>query len=173
MMASDDGGGLPVLEIESRGSDFVDREGRRVTLRGVNLGGAKVPLGAPTHLGASLVEGTRGVSYVDRPFPLGEAEDHFRRLRAWGFNVVRLVVTWDGLEHGGPGVYDDAYVSYVAGVVRCARRFGVNVIVDPHQDVWSRYTGGSGAPAWTLEAVGLDVAALKDTGAAPGGAAKG
>ena len=38
--------------------------------------------------------------------------------------------------------------------------------VSMHQDVWSRYSGGSGAPAWTLESVGFDLNALDETGAA-------
>lgn len=35
-----------------------------------------------------------------------------------------------------------------------------------HQDVWSRYTGGSGAPAWTVASVGFDLHKLEDAGAA-------
>lgn len=35
-----------------------------------------------------------------------------------------------------------------------------------HQDVWSRFSGGSGAPAWTLTAVGFDLHKLEETGAA-------
>ena len=37
---------------------------------------------------------------MGRPFPLSEAAEHLGRLRAWGFNIVRLSVTWDALEHG-------------------------------------------------------------------------
>jgi len=35
-----------------------------------------------------------------------------------------------------------------------------------HQDVWSRYSGGSGAPAWTLEVVGFNLHELEESGAA-------
>ena len=36
---------LPTLDVTSRGTTFVDNEGRTLTLRGVNLGGAKLPAG--------------------------------------------------------------------------------------------------------------------------------
>ena len=103
---------------------------------------------------------------MGRPFPLSEAAEHLGRLRAWGFNIVRLSVTWDALEHKGPKQYDRDYVSYVLDVVKACKTFGLYVYVDPHQDVWSRHCGGSGAPAWTLEKVGLDHSKFKDTGAA-------
>jgi hypothetical protein len=42
----------------------------------------------------------------------------------------------------------------------------MTALVEIHQDVWSRYSGGSGAPAWTLEAVGFKLDTLHDSGAA-------
>ncbi|KAF8953065.1 glycoside hydrolase family 5 protein [Flammula alnicola] len=42
----------------------------------------------------------------------------------------------------------------------------MSAFVSMHQDVWSRYCGGSGAPAWTLELVGFDLHAIEDAGAA-------
>lgn len=45
-------------------------------------------------------------------------------------------------------------------------QFSLGAYISIHQDVWSRYSGGSGAPAWTLEAAGFDLEKLEETGAA-------
>ena len=87
---------LPTLDVTSRGTKFVDNEGRTLTLRGVNLGGAKLPAGYRSDESEAAGD---DASYVGRPFPLSEAAEHLGRLRAWGFNIVRLSVTWDALEH--------------------------------------------------------------------------
>lgn len=44
----------------------------------------------------------RSVSFVNRPFPLAEAEMHFERLARWGCQVLRVLVPWEALEHSGP-----------------------------------------------------------------------
>jgi hypothetical protein len=45
-------------------------------------------------------------------------------------------------------------------------KYGIKCFIDPHQDVWSRFSGGSGAPGWTFEVAGLDIRKFKATGAA-------
>ncbi len=137
-------------------------------LRGVNLGGSsKVPLrpNGATHLREGFFD-HRQCSFVGRPFPLEEADEHLGRLRAWGFNFLRLLVTWEAIEHEGPGRYDEAYLDYLRRVAEKAGEHGFYLLIDPHQDVWSRFTGGDGAPGWTLEAVGLDPTRFAVTGAA-------
>jgi hypothetical protein len=139
---------------------FQDSLGRVLLLRGVNLGGAsKVPVSpdGATFRGIgdpNWTEGHRSVSFVGRPFPLEQADDHLARLRAWGLTFVRFVVTWEAVEHAGPGVYDHDYLQYVLTVVRRMRAHGISCFIDPHQDVWSRFSGGDGAPGWTLEVGG-------------------
>jgi hypothetical protein len=44
----------------------------------------------------------REVSFVNRPFPLHEAETHFERLARWGCQCLRVLVPWEALEHAGP-----------------------------------------------------------------------
>ena len=51
-------------------------------------------------------------------------------------------------------------------VVRKCAEHGISLFIDPHQDVWSRWTGGDGAPAWTLQQVGFNLTALSLSGAA-------
>jgi hypothetical protein len=154
--------------IKTCGPWFTDEHGRTLILRGVNLGGSsKVPF---TPDGASYIRdgflGHRAVSFVGRPFPLAEADEHFSRLARWGFTFLRFLVTWEAIEHAGPGQYDEAYLDYVRAVVEKAGQHGLSMFIDPHQDVWSRFSGGDGAPGWTLEAVGFDLANLHETGAA-------
>ena len=147
---------------------FKDERGRTLMLRGVNLGGSsKVPSNpdGATHIGDHFFN-HREVSFVGRPFPLEEADEHFTRLRAWGFTFLRLLVTWEAIEHAGPGLYDEAYLEYIGAIVEKAAEHGISLFIDPHQDVWSRFSGGDGAPGWTFEAVGFDITKFKETGAA-------
>jgi hypothetical protein len=146
---------LSRLHLEGRW--FRDQHGRRVILRGVNLGGdCKVPYPAGGTNFPSDFSGHREVSFIGRPFPLAEADEHFSRLRAWGFNCLRMLTTWEAVEHRGPHDYDAAYLDYFAELCRLAGDYGFYLFVDFHQDVWSRMTGGDGAPCWLFEKVGID-----------------
>lgn len=156
---------LPRLAIE--GDRFVDSHGRHVILRGVNLGGdCKVPWpdGGTQHPGDFADH--RDVSFVGRPFPIAEADEHLGRLAHWGFNCVRLLTTWEAVEHAGPGRHDHDYLDYFTEVAARAGRHGLYLFVDFHQDVWSRMTGGDGAPGWTFDAAGLDFTRFHAAGAA-------
>ena len=138
-----------------------DRQGRVVVLRGCNLGGdSKIPF-SPTGNPLSY-----DVSFVGRPFPEEEADQHFARLAGWGFTFLRFIITWEAVEHGGPGIYDEEYLAYLRNILKKAEEYHISVFIDPHQDVWSRWTGGDGAPGWTLEAVGFDLAEITASGAA-------
>jgi len=147
---------------------FKDDEGRTLMLRGVNLGGSsKVPYepDGATHRRESFFD-HRHVSFVGRPFPLEEADEHLSRLRAWGFNFLRFLVPWEAIEHAGPGEYDEQYLDYLYAMVKKAGEYGFDLFIDPHQDVWSRMSGGDGAPGWTFEIIGMDVTKFSETGAA-------
>ncbi|KAI3644243.1 hypothetical protein MP228_010407 [Amoeboaphelidium protococcarum] len=160
------------------GKYFKDGAGRVINLRGVNLSGsAKLPtypmVASTTHgrpsqeLDFGSMEASwfdhRSVSFVGRPFPLDEAYEHLTRLKNWGFNFMRFCITWEAIEHAGPGQFDEDYIAYLIQVLQIIKSIGgIKVFIDPHQDCWSRFTGGSGAPIWTLELVGFDLRVLTD-----------
>ncbi len=154
--------------ITADGIWFRDEWGRVRLLRGCNVSSeSKIPLSPPgeTWIRESLNEKT-AVSFVGRPFPEEEADEHFERFAAWGFTFLRWCITWEAVEHEGPGIYDENFLAYLRRMLKKAEHYGLYIYVDPHQDVWSRWTGGDGAPAWTLEAAGFDLERLSETGAA-------
>ncbi len=155
------------LDIGIAGKRFIDAQGRHVILRGINLGGdCKLPYpdGGTDHPSDFGDHAT--VSFIGRPFPLEEADEHLGRITHWGFNTLRLLVTWEAVEHEGPGRYDAAYIDYIRQVCLRAQSFGLAVFIDFHQDVWSRMSGGSGAPCWLFEKLGLNYQAFDAAGAA-------
>lgn len=162
--------GGPVQIEEGR---FVDAYGRTLSLRGFNVAGAsKVPTqpNGFTHLwdGETFYQ-HRGVTFIGRPFPLDEAHLHFRRLQEWGLPLIRLLVTWESIGHAGPNPTTDVdleYIGYLRKLIEMMPSYGLKCFICAHQDVWSRYCGGSGAPGWTFEAAGLNMEAFHDTGAA-------
>jgi endoglycosylceramidase len=107
-----------------------DRQGRSVVLRGINISGdSKIPPFVP------ITEATM----LD-PLP------------GWGINTLRLLFTWEAFEPNRC-VYDSAYLQYYEQVVDWANERGLYVIVDFHQDAYSRYSidgCGEGFPEWAI-----------------------
>ncbi len=67
-----------------------------------------------------------------------------------GFNSVRLGVIWAAVEPQ-PGVYNDAYLASIAGIVKELADNGVYTLLDFHQDSYSAVFSGEGAPDWATE----------------------
>src|SRR5262245_8751705 len=115
-----------------------DQRGREVTLRGVN----------------ARVHGVFDVTFDDGRQPLeaipvfdaGDAE----RMRAFGFNLLRLPISWSALEPS-PGSYDRRYLDRIADVVSICTQRDILVLVDFHQDAFSKEIGQDGAPRWVLD----------------------
>ncbi|KAL1634850.1 endo-1,4-beta-glucanase [Diplodia intermedia] len=153
------------LRLRVDGRTFRDPSNREVTLHGINVAAdAKFPAypDQPSHVADAFYDGDT-VSFVDRPFTVDTARTHFTRLRKIGYNTIRYIFTWEAIEHAGPGKYDEEWIEHTIAILRVAKEYGFYVFMDPHQDVWSRFTGGSGAPLWTIYACGLNPRAFDIT----------
>ncbi|MEC0371746.1 cellulase family glycosylhydrolase [Paenibacillus chibensis] len=106
------------------GRRFVNEEGQQVILSGVNLVCKEKEKGYVTPCDKGL----------------------FAWFHEQGFNVIRLGLTWDGVEPA-PGVYDDAYLSRIKRQIRWAEQHDIYVFLDMHQDLYSSLFG-DGAPPW-------------------------
>lgn len=121
---------------------FADAQGREVLLRGVNVNSYGDYFQADPALPATL--------------PV--TDEDWREMAALGFSAVRFIVTWSTLEPER-GRYDEAYIDKVRDGIAAAGRAGLYVIVDMHQDAWSKYIAtppGTTCEADTETAIGWD-----------------
>lgn len=107
-----------------------DAHGRYVSFHGVN---------ASCSTKAPEVDTKNAANYIGRPFQEDQLDVHFRYLRDKGFNSIRLLVTWEAVEPNAKGVYDEGYLAYLRKVVETAARYNIYVLMDMHQDMFSRH----------------------------------
>ena len=114
--------------IRTRGPRFTDEAGRTRIFNGMNIDDKLI--------------GDRFRYELD--------EEFFERYTANGFNLIRLAVQWANIEPQ-PGVYSESYLASIDGIFRLAERYGVYILLDSHQDLYSGFGGiggGDGAPDW-------------------------
>ncbi|KAL7270824.1 hypothetical protein RUND412_006461 [Rhizina undulata] len=152
------------IRAHDRENTFIDAHGRTLLFRGLNVSGdAKYPINNPL-AGTDGFYDVSNISYTGRPFAnVQEATEWWRRLKNWGVGIVRMVICWEALEPREMGQYDEEYVAYLHEILQKASEAGLLVFIDGHQDTWSRFTGGSGAPLWTFDLVGLDATKFRTT----------
>lgn len=117
-----------ITRIHTQNNYFKDEYGRYLFLHGANVSGS-------TKLPATVDP----ISYTGKPFPLDEADANFAKLRDLGFNFIRLLVIWEGVEPEVSGEYDEEYLDYIEQIVAKANDYGIYVMLDMHQDLFSRW----------------------------------
>ncbi|MCW5802777.1 MAG: cellulase family glycosylhydrolase [Deltaproteobacteria bacterium] len=134
----EESGRLVTRPLASDGTHLRDAEGRVALLRGIN----------------ARVRGVFDVTFSDGRTPLETIPELTQgdcdRMRQLGFDLLRLPINWSGVEPS-PGAYDEAYLQRVDSAVACAAASGMLVVVDLHQDGYSKEIGEDGAPLWAIQ----------------------
>jgi endoglycosylceramidase len=135
-----------------------DSHGRTILLKGVNVDGIvdywdadeehppppeklRPPYPSNPHLYA------RGACPPDNRRVEGvvTCEFDFDQMRRLGYDVIRLNLSWSLLEPR-PGRISATYLNRIAQVVDWSRARGIYVVLDMHQDAWSKYVYTRGEP---------------------------
>lgn len=124
--------------IHSDGQVLRDEYGRQWTFRGIN----------------ARVGGLFDVTFDDGRLPLEPipdfTQDDVAQMAAAGFNFLRLPINWSGLEPT-EGAFNQAYLDRLTEVIGWCRAAGIYVLVDFHQDAYSKEIGEDGAPLWAID----------------------
>jgi endoglycosylceramidase len=146
---------------------IIDEQGREVLLRGVNVDGIvdyfRTDLQTPYPIDPNAYSGGQCPTDDTSVEGVRICDFDFIQMRPLGYNAIRLNLSWSLLEPQA-GVVSSTYVDRIAQIVGWAHQQGVYVVLDMHQDAWSKYvftppgqtcpppTGGirgyDGAPQW-------------------------
>ena len=146
---------------------IVDGQGRQVLLRGVNVDGLVDYYRHDLRVSYPITPARYAGGACPRDDPSVEGVVLCRRdlaqMLPLGYDEIRLNLSWSLLEPS-PGRIDRSYLDRIAQVVDWARSANIYVILDMHQDAWSKYLystsadhctapyqpirGYDGAPRW-------------------------
>lgn len=92
------------------------------------------------------------VNYIGSPFPLDQADHWFGQMAEQGFNSVRLITNWESIQPYRPlsdfcknnkryteECYDLEYLAYYEELLKISKKHGIYVLIDMHQDIFSRH----------------------------------
>ncbi|MBF0449503.1 MAG: cellulase family glycosylhydrolase [Candidatus Magnetomorum sp.] len=116
---------------------LVDSNGREIMLRGVN----------------ARIQGVFDVTFDDgraplEPIPAFSQEDT-EAMQKIGFNLLRLPINWSAIEPS-PNTYSQDYLNKIQEVLDLCQQAGIQVMLDMHQDAFSKEVGEDGAPLWGI-----------------------
>jgi hypothetical protein len=123
--------------LHTEGTRLVDAEGRSVTLEGIQVGGFAAGAGA---------RGDRGVALTGCPGWQPLAHSTYHDVRAWGFNSVRMAISWANIEPSPPRStgggrlehdYNAEYLKAVDAAIQGFARVGIAVVLEFGQSGWS------------------------------------
>lgn len=130
--------------VKGNQAGIYDQLGRRYLLRGVNYN----------------VLGDYWAANENVPTQAQHHVEQFQIMASYGMNCIRLLFNWSALEPE-KGKYDDQYIQQIKSVIQDARQHSILVILDLHQDAYSKYIfstpqdncthhqkGWDGAPLW-------------------------
>ena len=125
--------------VSTQCAQLVDAEGRVIFLHGIN----------------ARINGVFDVTFDDgrkelESIPAFTADDA-TSMRALGFNALRLPINWSGLEPVDGKGFNEAYLDKVAAVVALVATAKLRVLIDFHQDAYSKEIGEDGAPLWAIK----------------------
>ena len=158
---------IPEGFLRADGDRITDGEGHDVLLRGVNVN--------------QLVDFYQPRADVPATRPL--SEDDFAGMAEYGFDVVRLGISWSTLEPTR-GELDAGYLERIDQAVEWAKDHGIRTVIDLHQDGWSNAAtaegtvcrpgtdpmwGYDGAPEWATITDGAPRCAFTGRDISPAG----
>ncbi len=123
--------------VHVEGRVFRDGRGRQLLFRGYN----------------AKVAGIFDVSFDDgrKPNYLFESFDEAaaKRFEELGFDALRLPMSWSALEPK-PKTYASSFFTALDAVLDLAKAHHFQVVLDFHQDGYSKEIGEDGAPLWAI-----------------------
>ena len=108
---------------------FVDEYGRERIFTGMNVVDKK-----------DFDIDNPGFGYPADTFP-------FEEYKARGFDMIRLGFTWSAMEPA-PGHYNEKLIESLKAFLDKCEEYGIYAFLDCHQDLYSSYCYGDGAPRW-------------------------